>query len=381
LVAALIGNAGVGSRDFAAESQRLNGACGGLWGWLEWGLAPDGALVPVIGAEVKGLASRGLDLARLLPETAAGLRCDEEERISEMLDQALQRLQERIAGGGRLATVAACRGLGGPAALLHRTAGLGRLAWLERAVEDGWDGSHLATTAASVLGQHPRAALIGSGAAALAGAVAAGWSGRAPASVLAAPAPAPVPPTAWVGRGQVNHLALAFPGPAFQDPDAAALAVGCQLLTHRQLHPRIRERGGAYGAGAHYDPALPAVVLSTYRDPRLGASLDDMRSALEWLQRAEPGDRDLDEAVLAVIAAIDAPASPVGECRARFLAEARGVDLADLDRWRARVLAVDGAAVRAAAGRWLDPAGGSIAAIAARGAVERDRLAWATVPV
>lgn len=381
LLAGLIGNAGVGDRSFAEESHRLNGVCGGLWGWLEWGRSAAGALVPVIGAEVRGLAARGVGLTGLLPETARGLRCDEEDRIGELIDQALQRLQERVAGGGRLAAVAACRGFGGPAALLHRTAGLGRLAWLDRVAESGIDHGRLGAVAAAVLGQRPRVALIGTGACDLAAAVSAAWSGRMPGPSLSAPPPQPVEPTAWVGRGQVNHLALAFPGPGFTDPDAAALAVGCQILTHRWLHPRLREQGGAYGAGAHYDPALPAVVLSTFRDPRLGGSLADMRGGLDWLGRAEIADRDLDEGILAVIAAIDAPASPVGECRARFLAESRATTIADLAAWRSRVLAIDAGSIRAAVQRWLDPEGGTVAAVAAKGQVRKDALSWLEVPV
>jgi Zn-dependent M16 (insulinase) family peptidase len=381
LLAGLIGNVGVGSRGFAEESHRLNGACGGLWGWLEWGRSAAGALVPTIGAEVRGLASRGTALTSLLPDTAAGLRCDEEERIGELLDQALQRLQERVAGGGRLAAVAACRGFGGTAALLHRTAGLGRLAWLDRAAEDGVDHGRLAALATTVLGQRPRPALIGTGARELVPAVAGAWVGHPPSAVLAAPGPESVGPTAWVGRGQVNHLALAFPAPGFTDPDGASLAVACQILTHRWLHPRIREQGGAYGAGAHYDPALPAVLLTTYRDPRLAGSLSDMRSGLAWLARAEIAERDLDEGILAVVAAIDAPASPVGECRARFLAESRATTISDLAAWRSRVLRVDPDTIRHAVRRWLDPEGGVVAAIAAKGQVRKDGLGWAEIPV
>ena len=60
---------------------------------------------------------------------------------------------------------------------------------------------------------------------------------------------------AWITGSQVCYCAEAFQGVSRQHPDAAALSVLATVLRNGFLHTAIREKGGAYGAGATNDTA------------------------------------------------------------------------------------------------------------------------------
>ena len=59
----------------------------------------------------------------------------------------------------------------------------------------------------------------------------------------------------WITGSQVCYCAEAFQGVSRENPDAAALSVLATVLRNGFLHTAIREKGGAYGAGATNDTA------------------------------------------------------------------------------------------------------------------------------
>jgi Zn-dependent M16 (insulinase) family peptidase len=186
-----------------------------------------------------------------------------------------------------------------------------------------------------------------------------------------------VPPTAFTTGTSVNYCALAFPAPSLRHADAAALAVGARILTNRWLHPKLREQGGAYGGGAGYSAG--SVTLTSYRDPRLVDTYRDMRDGLRWLAALPDEPAALKEAQLGVLQGLDAPGSPSGEARRRFLGDLTGRDPATLDAFRSRIIACDLASVRAAAARWLPPEGGSQACVTSPDGAKT--LGWEAVAV
>lgn len=383
LLAGCLGALGCGRLDYAGQAARLYACSGGLSAWVEWGADPrDAELVrPWLCLEIKGLTRRLEDYLPLLAETLAETRFDEVERLAELIDQAVAAAQEQVTrAGNTLAAQAAARGLAGLAGLQHRLNGLGRLAWLKRLAAEGRPAiaavaERLAELRQRVGGQLPHAALIGDGDDGAALLQRLRWpSGTAapPAAWRLPAAPAPAP-TAFTTGTAVNHCALVFPAPPLAHPDAAPLAVAARLLTHRWLHPRLRERGGAYGGGASYRSGV--VQLTSYRDPRLTETYADMRAGLAWLAEAAPDAEALNEAQLSVLQGLDAPGSPAGEARRRFLADLTGRPPALLDAYRAAVIDCRWEQVQAAARRWLPPDGGRQACITAP---ERARaLGWA----
>jgi Zn-dependent M16 (insulinase) family peptidase len=384
LLTGTIGGLGCGPRDYAEQAALLNACSGGVRTWIETGSDPaDAAVVrPYLCVEIKGLTERSGDFLPLLAETLLTTRFDEDERLAELVEQAVAACQDRVTrSGSALAGSAATRAFAGSAGLSHRLSGLGRLAWLKRLSEDGCAGlgERLARLRDRLVAVAPEAALIGDRGGAPELIAAARWPARpataAAARILAA-GPA-VAPTAFTTGTSVNYCALAFPAPALRHDDAAALAVGARILTNRWLHPKLREQGGAYGGGASF--SVGCVQLTSYRDPRLADTYRDMRDGLRWLADLPEDAASLKEAQLGVLQGLDSPGSPAGEARRRFIGDLIGRDPATIDAYRGRILGCDLATVRAAAARWLDPAGGSLACLTApEGAVT---LGWEAVAI
>lgn len=401
LLTRTVGELGVGQRDYRAQGALLNAVSGGLSAWTDLRALPDdlGQVRGFLFLEIRGLAARHADFAPLAAETLRAGRFDELDRIKEILTQSLSGLQQRVAWSGHeLAQAAAERGFGGRAGLSHALGGLGHLAWLKAqeaqvAAEGRPALEALAARLAALwarLGQGPlRLALIGDAAKdprEQQRAIAA-WEGwqrpaeRAAAHRLGVPGASTQPATAYLTATQVNYCALAFPTVPFLHPDSAALAVAARYLTFNQLHTRLREQGGAYGGRANCAGQSGSFGLTSYRDPRLADTYRDMRESLAWLQTAPDDARLLKEAILGVIGGLDRPASPAGEGRARFVADLVDFGPARLNRFRQDVLAVDTAALRAAAARWLPAEGGQAAVISSESNVEGSGLAWEKVQI
>jgi len=386
LATALVGQLGSAGRTYAEQAARQNACCGALSAWLDLGSDPadPGILRPWWLAEVKGLGTKSDEFLPLLAEAVQQLRLDEHERLRELVDQAVQRLRDRLAGSGsQHAARAAQRGRPGAAGLGHRLHGIGRLRWLEATAEaiedDAACGALLArcgavlTTVLSGAAQH---ALIGDSAEtpALLAAVRARWPVGVSGSVLNVLASTPPAPTGFAIATGVNYVALSFAAPGLSHGDAPALAVAARLLTNGWLHPRLREQGGAYGGGASYQGGTGSVTLSSFRDPRLDGTVADMRGGLTWLRDSAVEPRLLKEAVLGVIAGMDAPGSPAGEARGRFTADLKGQGPAVIDRFRAGVLAVTPDQVTRVAGHWLDPELGRLAVVSSASALAASSL-------
>lgn len=394
----LIGGVGVGAYRYDEQAARINQVCGGMWAWSDIVADPEDETRArgLFCAEIKGLASRAGSFLPLLSEAVQGCRTDELARLRELVEETLGRLQGSVSHrGNRLAARAAMRGLRGAAGFPHRIAGLGSLAFLKHlsaAIAEEAPGSRealaqlgreLAALFSRLIGGQRALAVIGAEAELREAVpiVAQAWALPNPldtASTIplqALPAQA-TPPTAYLTATAVSYCALSFPAVGLEHPDAAALAVLGPLLTNNLLHPKLREQGGAYGGGASYQATTATVSLTSYRDPRLDATIADMRESLASVARFAEDRRLLKEAVLSVIAQIDAPASPAGEARNRFVGDRKGSGPTLWNAHRARVLAITPEQVRAAAATYLPPTGGTLAVITGQEQVDKSRLEW-----
>lgn len=118
---------------------------------------------------------------------------------------------------------------------------------------------------------------------------------------------------------QVYYGALALPTVSYTDPSGAPLQILAQLLTHKYLHHEIREKGGAYGGGAHSGGTNGIFGFYSYRDPNPTNTMKIMKGAGQWAVNKEWSDRDLEEAKLSVFQSADAPTSVSSEGMTRFL--------------------------------------------------------------
>jgi len=122
---------------------------------------------------------------------------------------------------------------------------------------------------------------------------------------------------AWITGSQVCYCAQAFEGVSRVHPDAAPLSVLATVLRNGFLHTAIREKGGAYGAGATNDTSTNTFKLFSYRDPKCSETFQAFQDAIEWA-KISITSQHLEEAILGVISSIDKPLSPVGEAKNDF---------------------------------------------------------------
>ena len=121
----------------------------------------------------------------------------------------------------------------------------------------------------------------------------------------------------WITGSQVCYCAEAFQGVPREHPDAPVLSVLATVLRNGFLHTAIREKGGAYGAGATNDTSTNTFKFFSYRDPKCSETFAAFKEAIEW-SKTSITNQHLEEAILGVVSSIDKPLSPVGEAKNDF---------------------------------------------------------------
>ena len=125
-------------------------------------------------------------------------------------------------------------------------------------------------------------------------------------------------PIGWITGAQVCYCAEAFPTVDSFHDDAPALTVLGAVLRNGYLHSAIREKGGAYGAGAMQDSNNKIFKFFSYRDPRCAKTFDDFEKSRQWSLK-NISEEQLNEGILGVISSIDKPLSPYGEAMNDFI--------------------------------------------------------------
>lgn len=136
----------------------------------------------------------------------------------------------------------------------------------------------------------------------------------------------------------------------FVDPASAPLTVLSQLLTHNYLHPEIREKGGAYGAGASNGPIKGIFTFMSYRDPNPMNSLKTYQNSGIFARDRAWSEREIEEAKLGIFQGLDAPLSVDDEGTRYFMS---GVTHEMDQRWREQVLDVTAKDVNQVADQFL----------------------------
>lgn len=93
-------------------------------------------------------------------------------------------------------------------------------------------------------------------------------------------------------------------------PHAPALSLATNLFENISLHQKIREQGGAYGAGASYTPFLGHFYFYSYRDPHIASTYQAFKESIQKIEAGEFTNQDLEEAKLGLIQALDTPVAP-----------------------------------------------------------------------
>tara|TARA_Y100000996_G_scaffold408910_2_gene388738 strand:- start:101 stop:946 length:846 start_codon:yes stop_codon:yes gene_type:complete len=141
----------------------------------------------------------------------------------------------------------------------------------------------------------------------------------------------------WITGSQVCYCAEAFQGVPRDHPDAPALSVLATVLRNGFLHTAIREKGGAYGAGATNDTSTNTFKFFSYRDPKCIETFAAFKDAIEW-SKTSINDQHLEEAILGVVSSIDKPLSPVGEAKNDFNFNLENISTKERLEMRQRVI-------------------------------------------
>ncbi|MEG3639930.1 insulinase family protein [Magnetococcus sp. PR-3] len=284
----------------------------------------------------KALVRNRDKMVALLQDTLTSARFDELTRLKELVGQMRASAEMKISNAGTaLAIASALKGMSPSAAMSERWGGMasiGLLKALDRSLEDD---AALKGLSEKLIAIRDRIAgggvtFLGVGEAAQQQALQEDlgriWqrtSGHSSDPVGIEVDQAPVN-MAWVTPTQVNYCARGYAAVPYTHADAPALTVLGPLMRNGFLHTAIREKGGAYGSGAGFDADAAAFRFQSFRDPRLGGTLDDFDRAIDWLLKDDHADSLLEESILNVIGSMDKPGSPSGEAKRAYHDQRRG---------------------------------------------------------
>jgi len=128
----------------------------------------------------------------------------------------------------------------------------------------------------------------------------------------------PVPFEGWSTSSAVAFVARTLPAAPLGHPDAPPLAVLSKILRSLYLHREIREKGGAYGGFALYNPESGLFSLASYRDPHIVRTMEVFDGIAPFMHSGQVTGDDIKEAVLQVCSEIDKPDPPGPAARKAF---------------------------------------------------------------
>ncbi len=172
-----------------------------------------------------------------------------------------------------------------------------------------------------------------------------------------------LPREAWTTASAVSFVARSFQTVRMDHPDSPALLVISKLLRSLYLHREIREKGGAYGGFAVYQPESGIFSMASYRDPHIVSTLKTYDAATRFIQSGTFTDEDIREAVLQICSDIDKPDPPGTAAKKAFYRKIVGQDDDDRKRYKLKVLSMSREEVISIAERYFDPAPPSAVAV------------------
>lgn len=143
---------------------------------------------------------------------------------------------------------------------------------------------------------------------------------------------------AWLTTTPVSYVAKCFKTPVFTHVDSPKLLVLANLIRSCFLHGEIREKGGAYGGMAGYNPDEGIFSMLSYRDPHLARTISVFENTLDWIKSGDFSDLDVDETILQTCSGMDTPMSPAGKAVVEYVNERKGKTREMRENFRAGVL-------------------------------------------
>ncbi|MDJ0781772.1 MAG: insulinase family protein [Desulfosarcinaceae bacterium] len=165
----------------------------------------------------------------------------------------------------------------------------------------------------------------------------------------------------WTTSTAVSFVAQTRPAVRMGHADAPGLAVLAKMLRSLYLHREIREKGGAYGGFALYNPQDGLFSLGSYRDPHVANTLAVYDGARAFVCDGTYTAEDIKEAILQVCSEIDKPDPPGPAARKAFYRRIIGLSDADRQAFKAGLLELDKYKVQRVARRYWAPENEAVA--------------------
>ena len=369
---------GAAGNDYLAQQQRQTAVLGSLSSYvsIKGAIEDCNRMSGYLVMTGKALGGQAQNFSEIIKETWQAADFKEEDRIKDLLGQAKARKEQGITGGGHsLAMSLAAAPLNRSAALQNELGGLPQAARLKaraaqikaegvgalcQSLDAIFDAVHTAPDSALLVHDEASAAQHLS-------ALKNTWQQGSVVTGGQIDVTKSAADTYWMVDSQVNFCAWALPTVTMSHADAPALAVLGGVLRNGFLHTAIREKGGAYGAGATQDSSLACFKFYSYRDPRVEGTFSDFTDSIDWVLNKPVGDDLVEQAVLGIIGGLDRPGSPAGEAKQNFHLDKSGRSRELRQQSRDRLLTVTWADVQRVAETYLKGHDGSRAVVAPRG--------------
>lgn len=321
LFVTLMSEVGVGKRSYVQNLEVLQAHVGAMTAAI--GLYPSvedpKQLRPALLLRSKALERNAPRMFSLMKEWALGVRFDETDRIEELLEQISTGMQQKLTKNGlRYASCLASSGLSPSGFLAEKWQGLSYFEWIRSLTQNlssalpKLSDKFYDLRERLISFKNPELVITCSETA---------YEKLHLSEFLDFPTksydawktPTSFPLTQSQARpiaSPVAFTAQAMKVASYLNPHAPALAIASQLMDHLVLHPKIREQGGAYGAGTSYTPTLGHFTFHTFRDPHLASSLLTFKEAIDVISDGHFSKEDLESAKLESIQALDTPVAP-----------------------------------------------------------------------
>lgn len=141
---------------------------------------------------------------------------------------------------------------------------------------------------------------------------------------------------AFTTPAEIQYVAA---GGSFADipHNAGALRVVKHLLNYDYLWNEVRVKGGAYGVACQFNREKEGFFTS-YRDPKLSATLDVYKGAAQYLENYTAEEREITKTIIGTISGMDTPLTPNMKGRRSISAYFTGMRLEELQEERDQVL-------------------------------------------
>lgn len=371
LYTSAVTKSGAAGQDYVALARRMEAVTGGVSASASSGVRPDDLhrLRLAVSFSGKALARNGAALVDVMRDLIVAPEFTR-ERLEQLLKQRLAGLKASVVNSGNAYAERLAAAQVSPAAAIGETwGGLTGLDTLKGLVEGGGLDDLL-----SRFGRIHTLLLSGQPVLCLTATEDDLGLDLTPLTALftgdaAVGRPQPRPrdggPQARVTDSPVAFNAVAFETVPYTHPDSPALLVLARLLRSEYLLKELREKGGAYGGSASFDPREGVFAMSSYRDPNIVRTYRVFRDARVFLD-TPLGEREVTEAILSASKALDPLTSPDTVGRLRFFGDQAGFTPEVQEAYKTRLLNVGMADLKRVMDAYLTPERAAYALVAGR---------------